>query len=423
MALFALGFSWGVLVYVAEAGLALLLVAIIIEIRSGFKMAGLIGAERKVAPLFSLSDVNDVKLKLINENNRQVNILIIDEIPIQFQLRDFELKEKLEANETRWISYQLTPVIRGKFEFNDINLLFRTPLKLIEFRKSIAQPQAVKVYPSFVQMQKFEMMAFDSVRNDEGIRRMRRIGHGYEFSDIRQYVIGDDTRSINWRASSRSKGVMVNNYEDEKSQKVYAVIDSSRAMRMPFGGMGLMDYAINTSLSILNIALKNQDHAGLISFSKDVETFVAARKRNNQLNQILDSLYDQQNSSLEANYSALFQHVGTRIRNRSLLFLFTNFQSVSALKRVLPILKRLNLDHLLVVIFFENTELERLREEPVTNTMDMATKVMADKLSEELTQIVYELRNAGIQAIKSRPEDLTTNTVSKYLELKSRGLI
>ncbi len=423
VATFALGYSWGFLVYVAWAQLALLFLACAGEIWLSYQMAAKLNAKRKVAPLFSLSDKNEVKIKLINENARLVNIRIIDELPIQFQMRDFELKETLKPNNSRWISYDLTPVIRGKFEFKDINILFLTPLKLVEFRKRISRPQSVKVYPSFLQMQKFEMMAFSSVRQDEGIRRMRRIGHGYEFSDIRQYVIGDDTRAINWRASSRSMELMVNNYEDEKSQRVYAVIDNSRAMRMPFGGMSLMDYAINTSLSILNIALKNQDHSGLITFSKEVETFVPARKRNNQLNMILDALYNQQNSSYEANFAKLYQHIGTQVRNRSLLFLYTNFLSINALQRVLPVLKRMNRDHLVVVIFFENTELEDFRQKPINNTLDMASKVMADKLTEELIQVIYELRNAGIQAIKTRPEDLTTNTVSKYLELKSRGLI
>lgn len=421
--IFAFGFTWHALVYAAWALLALTCLAVAIDIRSAFGMAGRIDAKRKVASLFSLSDPNTVKLRLSNENRRPIAIRIIDEIPIQFQIRDFMLNETLAAEETKWIGYDLTPVQRGSFNFNDINILFLAPLGLVEFRKRFEQPQSVKVYPSFEQMQKFEMMAFNSVRQDEGIRRLRKIGHGYEFSDIRHYVIGDDPRSVNWKASGRMGRLMVNNYEDEKSQKVYAIIDQSRTMRMPFAGMSLMDYAINSSLAILNIALKNQDHSGLMTFSKGMDTFVPAQRKNNQLNRILDALYDQQSTANEANYAELFTSVKTRIRNRSLLFLFTNFQSLNALKRVLPQLKRLNRDHLLVVIFFENTELEAFRNEPIKTTLDMASKVIADKLSEELTQIVYELRNAGIQAIKTRPEDLTTNTVNKYLELKSRGLI
>ncbi|MBI1286975.1 MAG: DUF58 domain-containing protein [Flavobacteriales bacterium] len=420
---FALGFSFSGLVYAGFLLLAMILVAVAVDIRSAQQLAQNIEVERKVAPHFSLSDSNSVKLYMKNGNGRPIQVRIIDEIPVQFQVRDFLLREELPANDERSIQYQLTPAKRGEFIFNSINILFEAPLGLVEYRKTIEQQQRVKVYPSFEQMQKFEMMAFNSVRQDEGIRRLRRIGHGYEFSDIRHYVIGDDPRSVNWKASSRMGELMVNNYEDERSQKVYAIIDQSRTMRMPFNGMSLMDYAINTSLAILNIALKNQDHSGLMSFSKTLGVYVPAQRKNNQLSRIMDALYNQESSTNEANYAELFTSIKTRIRNRSLLFLFTNFQSLNALKRVLPQLKRLNRDHLLVVTFFENTELETFRQEPIQTTLDMASKVMADKLSEELTQIVYELRTAGIQAIKTRPEDLTTNTVNKYLELKSRGLI
>jgi len=106
-----------------------------------------------------------------------------------------------------------------------------------------------------------------------------------------------------------------------------------------------------------------------------------------------------------------------------MLLLFTNFMSLNSLHRVLPILKQINRGHLLTLIFFENTELEAYIEEEPTDLLDMSTHVLASKLSNELTQVVYELRNAGIQAIQSKPEDLTANAINKYLELKSRGMI
>lgn len=423
IALFAFGFALPLLVYAAWIALFGLAIAVAYDLKTAYTLTGNLTAERVVPKYFSLSDENLVRLNLINKNNLAISIKLIDEIPIQFQVRDFLLLETLKPNEERTIQYPLKPVRRGEFIFHSINILFKAPLKLIEFRKSIPQQQTVKVYPSFVQMQKFEMLAFNASREDEGIRKLRRLGHGYEFSDIRQYVVGDDPRSVNWKASSRTGVLMVNNYEDERSQKIYAVIDQGRTMRMPFEGMSLLDYSINATLPILNIALKNHDNAGLLMFSNTTHSYVPASRKSNQRTRIMEVLYNEKSTINEANYTALFTSVKKRIRNRSLLFLFTNFQSLSSLKRVLPQLKRLNKDHLLVVIFFENTELEAFRHEEIKNTLDMASKVMADKLSEELTQIVYELRNAGIQAIKTRPEDLTTNTVSKYLELKSRGLI
>ena len=421
--LFALGFSWSAAVYAGFTLLFALCLGVAYDVWQSFQLANRLTAERAVPKFFSMSDENHVQVVIHNENQRSLSLRVIDEIPIQFQIRDFMLEESVGAESQRTLKYPLTPVKRGEFVFNSINLLFKAPLGLVEHKKTIEQRQTVKVYPSFMQMQKFEMMAFNAVRQDEGIRRLRKLGHGYEFSDIRHYVIGDDPRSVNWKASSRAGSLMVNNYEDERSQKIYAIIDQGRTMRMPFNGMSLMDYAINTSLSILNIALKNHDNSGLLTFSRSTNIFVPAKRKSNQLTMIMDALYNQESTINEANFAELFTSIKKRIRNRSLLFLFTNFQSLSALQRVLPHLKRLNKDHLLVVTFFENTELEAFRNEEIRTTLDMASKVMADKLSEELTQIVYELRNAGIQAIKTRPEDLTSNTVSKYLELKSRGLI
>jgi hypothetical protein len=97
--------------------------------------------------------------------------------------------------------------------------------------------------------------------------------------------------------------------------------------------------------------------------------------------------------------------------------------TLSALNRALPQLKRLNSNHLLVVIFFENTELTQFGKTEVKSTLDIASTTMARKLSSEQNQVVYELRNAGIQTIKTAPENLTSKVINQYLELKSQGLI
>jgi len=216
---------------------------------------------------------------------------------------------------------------------------------------------------------------------------------------------------------------MVNNFQEERSQQIYAVINKSRVMRMPFNGLSLLDYAINSTLSLQNIVLQNQDHAGLIVFSGQEESFLRAERKFNQRQRLLESLYNIEGDQQEANYQALYESIRKNIRGRSMLMLFTNFMSLNSLHRVLPILKQINRSHLLTIIFFENTELEDFIEENPKTLLDISSNVLASKLSNELTQVVYELRNAGIQAIQSKPEDLTANSINKYLELKSRGMI
>jgi len=252
---------------------------------------------------------------------------------------------------------------------------------------------------------------------------VRRIGHSYEFEQIKNYVRGDDYRSINWKATSRRHELMVNQYEDERAQQVYAVIDKSRAMRMPFDGLSLMDHAINATLVIANIALHKHDRAGLLTFSDRFGSMVKATSNRLQLRKIMDALYKQEERNLEANYELLYQTVRHYIKGRSLLILFTNFESRHALQRALPILRRLNRMHLLLVIFFENTELLHFSNLESEKVEAIYNQTIARKMIAEKRQMSRELRRYGIQSIRALPEELTINTVNKYLELKARRMI
>lgn len=294
---------------------------------------------------------------------------------------------------------------------------------LIQRRYQHDFKMSVPVYPSIIQMKNFELKAFDRVSFQSGIKKMRRLGHSYEFEQIKNYVRGDDFRSINWKASSRRATLMVNQYQDERAQQVYSIIDKSRAMRMPFNGLSLMDYAINTSLVMSNIALQKHDRAGLLTFSDTIGTTIKADRKPNQLNKIMVALYKEKERNLEANYELLYHSARKLIKGRSLLMLYTNFESMYALERVLPILRRINNLHLVVVVFFENTEIKDFVKTSVKNVEEIYHQTIAQKFLYEKVQMVQKLKQYGIQAILTKPEDLSVNTINKYLELKSRGLI
>jgi uncharacterized protein (DUF58 family) len=184
-----------------------------------------------------------------------------------------------------------------------------------------------------------------------------------------------------------------------------------------------MDYAINTSLAISNIILKKQDKAGLLTFSDVMGATLKAERGASQLSRILESLYREKERPIESNYELLYEAVRRLVGARSLLLLFTNFESSYALERALPTLRRLNRAHLLVVVFFENTEIRKLATEVVLTTADIYRQTVARQFLHEKREMVNRLRQYGIQAVLTKPQDLTLNTVNKYLELKSRGLI
>ncbi len=423
IALFALAFPFGVLFPLAQTALVVALALVAGDVALLFARKPKVTGERHLNPVFSLSDPNPVRLKIENRSNLHFQAQVIDELPVQFQRRDFGVRLSLPPDAARSIEHQLIPLTRGVYSFGVVNVFVATRLGLVERRLRLGQPQDVDVYPSIIQMKRYELRAMRHIAHETGIKKMRRIGHSYEFEQIKNYVQGDDYRSINWRASGRRAALMVNQYEDERSQQVYCIVDKSRAMRMPFEGLSLMDYAINTTLAISNIILKKQDKAGLLSFSDVIGATLKAERDTSQLTRILEALYREKERPGESNFELLYEAVRRLVGARSLLLLFTNFESSYALERALPSLRRLNRFHLLVVVFFENTEIRRLAGEEVQKTADIYRQTVARQFLQEKKEMVNKLRQYGIQAILTKPEDLTLNTINKYLELKSRGLI
>lgn len=372
---------------------------------------------------FSNGDKNPIRIFLQSHYSFGVRLRVIDEVPEQFQMRKAQFWVDIGAGETRTINYQLRPVKRGEYHFGLLNVFARGPIGLISRRFQFAEPVMVPVYPSFIQMRKYELLAISNNLTMQGIKKIRRLGHNLEFEQIKEYVPGDDFRTINWKATARKAQLMVNNYQDEKSQAVYSVIDKGRVMQMPFEGMSLLDYAINASLAISNIAMKKGDKAGLITFQHKLGTVLPASKRNKQMELIMETLYNQKTAYQESDFSRLYVNVQKRLSQRSLILLYTNFESMAALERQLPFLQALGKRHVLVVVFFRNTELKALLDSHPKSVKEIYHKTIAEKFDYEKRLIVKELRKYGIYSVLTSPRNLTIDTINKYLELKARGLI
>ncbi|GAB5407996.1 MAG: DUF58 domain-containing protein [Balneolaceae bacterium] len=347
----------------------------------------------------------------------------MDEIPHQFQIRNFEIRSALEKHAEKTFSYDLRPTNRGEFDFGNINIFVKSKIGLFNRRFIFDEKQSVPVYPSFIQMRKFEMYAISNRLTDIGIKKIRRLGHTMEFDQIKEYVRGDDIRSINWKATARSQNLMVNQFQDERSQQVVNVIDMGRVMKMPFDGLNLLEYAINTSLVISNIALIKDDKAGLVTFSNKDSIVVRPEKKRTHIRRIQESLYNLNTNFMESDYERLIINLKTHLNQRSLVLLYTNFETYSSMERQLPYLKRIARDHLLVTIFFENTELTSLLEKDSENLSEVYVKTVAEKFNYEKKQIIKSLTQHGIHSILTPPKELSVNAINKYLELKARGLI
>jgi len=382
-----------------------------------------IKAKREAPSKLSNGDKNEIKINIKNNYKFSVHICIIDEIPHQFQKRDFLIKKNLNSGQEKNIRYNLRPVKRGNYVFGKLNIYASNIIGFVQRRFTFKEGQDVPVYPSFIQLRKYELMAISNRLTDSGIKKIRKISNNNEFDQIRNYVKGDDFRTINWKTTARRSSLMVNQYQDEKAQHVYSIIDMGRTMKLPFNEMSLLDYAINTSLVISNIAIYKHDKAGLITFSKEIHNILPADRKNSQMYQISELLYKQKTNYEEANIELLYATIKRKIHQRSLLLIYTNFEGFVSLDRQLKYFKQLAKSHLVVCVFFENSELKEVSKKRPKDTEGVYIKTIAEKFIYEKRLIVKELKKHGVHSILTEPQNLTVDTINKYLEFKAMGLI
>lgn len=420
---FVAGFIVPAFIVMAKLLFLLLLAAVATDLLLLYRVRKGLGGNRLVPDRLSNGDNNEIIIALENYYQFKLNVQVFDEIPPQFQKRDLVFQLIIESGEKKEMSYFLRPTRRGAYSFGALIVLASSPIGFVARRFLFSQEVTVPVYPSFIQMRQYEIIAFSQRLWQAGIKKIRRIGHSQEFEHIKEYVIGDDFRTVNWKATGRKHKIMVNHYQDERSQQIYCVIDKGRTMQMPFDGLSLLDYAINASLVLSNLILKKSDKAGLITFQDTVNILLPASRMGTQMKRIVEALYNQKTAYPESDFSALTGAIKTKIAQRSLLLLFTNFETIFALQRQLPYLVSLSRQHLVVVVFFENTALHEKISSPANGLRGLYHKVIAEQLHFEKRLIVKELIRHGIQALLTPPEKLSVNVINKYLELKARNLI
>ena len=379
---------------------------------------------RSLSPRFSNGDDNPVKVRLESSYPFDIHTEVVDEVPFIVQSRDVLFKARIRKQGDATISYALRPTQRGVYGFGHVRVFVSSPLGLVQRRFTCCEPQDVKVYPSYLMLRQYELLAMSNNLTEMGIKRIRRIGHNTDFEQIKDYVVGDDYRTINWRATARRHQLMVNVYQEERSQQVFSVIDKGRMMQQTFLEMTLLDYAINASLVLSYVAVNKQDKAGLITFSDQFETFVPASRQQGQMQTLQEALYAEHTAFGETDYSALLAGLSRHVTRRSLLILYTSFTSMAALRRQLSYLRQLALRHRLLVVFFEDEELRDFvqdthHQSSITTELTYQ-RVIAEKFAYEQRLIVHTLRQYGIQSLLTTPQNLSVDVINKYLEIKSR---
>lgn len=378
--------------------------------------------KRQYPDKLSNGDQNPFSISLKSSFPLKIHARLLEEIPLQLQVRTNEFNVTLLPRKEQQIAYFLNPKKRGIYAFGKCNVLV-SHLGLFERKFVLEEQLEIPCYPSFIQMRKYQLLATTDRLVEMGVKRIRRIGSTMEFDHIREYVKGDEYKHMNWKASAKHKRLMVNQYQEEKSQPIYSFIDIGRVMRMPFNDMTLLDYAINSTLVLSNAANLKQDRAGMLTFGRKCENHIPPEKNNKQMKLIYDKLYGITTNFEESEFGNLYAFMRRYINKRSLIFLYSNFETLDALNRQLPYLKMMAKSHIIVAVVFKNTELIQMSKESAKSSVEIYNKIIAEKFVYEKNLIIQELNRHGLQTIYTAPEDLSIKSINKYLEIKARGLI
>lgn len=269
-------------------------------------------------------------------------------------------------------------------------------------------------------------MEFLSIMNQDqklGAHKIPKLGNGSEFENIREYTQGDDYRMMNWKATARRHTLMVNQYSDQRCQDIYSIVDKGRGMQHTFNGLSLLDYAINSSLQLSYVALKHQDNAGLLTFENEVCTHLPSSHDIAMLHKMQEALYNEKTSFAQSDYMKLLSYTRSCITKRSLMVIYTSFDSLNSLKRQLSYIQMMAKSHVVLVVFFIDQDVYNMAAKPTYSSQDNATQMVAQNFMFEQKQIEKELRKRGIFSLLTRPKDLNANVINKYLELKARHVV
>ncbi|MBW3520942.1 DUF58 domain-containing protein [Chryseobacterium sp. NKUCC03_KSP] len=421
--LYVLAFFFPFFMILGHGLLFLIFLTVFVDYLLIFRQKDAILAQRILPEKLSNGDENAVKIDIKNNYSFKINVKVIDEIPFQFQKRDFLIRKEIQSRKNTLFQYFLEPKERGEYNFGALNVYASSPIGFISKRYIFQKDTSLASYPSFVHLRKYELMALQNEFLLGGIKKIRKLGHTMEFEQIKEYVPGDDVRTINWKATSKTNRLMVNQFQDEKSQRIFMLIDKGRTMKMPFNGLSLLDYSINATMALSHIILKKGDRAGMMTFSKKAENKVAAENKSGQLRKISEALYNIKTDFFESDFNRLYQDLKYSINQRSLVLLFTNFETLDGLNRQMKYLRGIAKNHLLVVVFFKNTEIQKLIHTDPESMQGIYDEIIAEKFEFEKKLIIQELRKYGIYSVYTLPENLNVDVINKYLEIKARGIL
>ena len=321
------------------------------------------------------------------------------------------------------LKYSICPKRKGDIAFGPIYAKFDGPWRLSTLVREFPAPDTISVYPGLTEMSTFDMLSRRGRLQQLGIKSARLRGGGSEFESLRDYVLGDEYRKMDWNATARRGKLITRQYEAERSQNILICLDTGRTMLQKTGEGTKLDHVIDTTLVLSNIARQAGDNVGLLVFDADVRSFIPPAKGAHQISLILRNLYKLEARLAETDYLAAFEHLRSRWRKRSLIILFTDLidpDSSSHVANAIPILMG---RYRVMCVIVSDPHVHAATVTVPDSLHDVYRHAAALQVLSDRTQAIGILKSMGVWVLDCNPDDLSADLVNRYLEIKERGLI
>ena len=379
---------------------------------------GEVVVERELPGVLPLGVASAVSLRL---SGASVACRVQDFVPISFEVTG--LPAHLEVPAEGWVevTYNVRPLERGRHQFGRVDLLVASPLGLVEKRCLAGVAQTVRVLPNFRAVSKYVLLATADRLGQMGIRRTPRRGEGLDFRELREYREGDSTRQIDWAATARMRKLISRQYQEERNQQLFFLLDTGRRMHARDGELSHFDHVLNAVLLLSYVALSQGDSVGLLAFSGE-DRWLPPQKGSAAINVILDKVFDLATSTAPPDYLAVAQRTMALQRRRALVVLVSNFRDEDSLE-LTPALDLLRRRHLVLIANLRERVLDDLLGREVSG-FSQALSLGAAHHYLEARRIAWEkVRGRGVLALEAVPEQLPERMVNRYLEVKRAGIL
>jgi uncharacterized protein (DUF58 family) len=379
----------------------------------------LVTVRRQAPPVLSIGKPNLVTLELRSSARRRLSVAVTDDLFDTAECDDLPLTLELPARGSGTARYHVRPTRRGAHTLGDHHVRYLSPLGLWLRQVYVAEATAVKVYPDGQAVRVYDMMARQD-RDPAALRASRRRGGESEFERLREYRRGDEFRSIDWRATARQRKLISREYQLESNQNLMFLLDAGRLMTAKTQGLSLFDHALNATLMLSHVAARGGDRVGLLAFSDTIKSYAPPAGGAGAARAIVQAGYDLHPELVETAYGEAFEHVGVRVRKRSLVVLFTQVVDDVAAAELLRLMRGVMPRHLPLLVILRDIEIDELVEG--TND-DPYVRGAAAELSSFRDRLVRDLKRHGALVLDVSPGQLTPALIDRYLEIKARHLL